>query len=390
MWLSMQGYKMLISNRLRIEQNKVCRIYRTLPGKGKINVSTGQEVSPSDIIGTSQVSSGFRIINLSQLLSIQPKDIEKYLKKQIGQRIYKGELLAYKGGSFFAGKKIVTAPTDSTLDFINTKTGDVRMSIFPKKLSLPAGVFGIVDGIDHEKSRVFIKTLVSRIYGVLGTGRLREGILHVIGKREEMVSANMITPDMSDAILLGGSLINKEAISQAISEGASGIITGGLNAQDYKSIAGGKIIFPPKLETDIGITIVATEGFGSIPPGWDVYEMLAKYNGKFVTIDGNLQVLNLPSFESTSLEIVRRIKIPKPKEELLEDGKEVGVLELQVGMKVRVVGTSYTGEQGKVVAIDKLDSLLPSNLRAIIVTLETKRRKLQVPLQNIEALQSLF
>lgn len=386
MWLLMLGLKMLIINRPRIEQNKVCRIYRTLPGKGKINVSAGEEVSPSDIIGTCEVSSGFRVINISQLLSVRPKDIEKYLKKQIGQRIYKGELLAYKEGSFFGGKKVVTVPSDSTLDFINTKTGEVRMSIFPKKLSLPAGVFGIVERIDHAKSGVFIKTLVSRIYGVLGTGRLREGILHVIGKREEMVAVNMITPDMSDAILLGGSLINKEAISQAISSGASGIITGGLNAEDYKSIAGGKISFPRKLETDIGITIVATEGFGSIPPGWDVYDLLFKYNGKFVTIDGNSAVVNLPSFQSTSLESIRRTKLPDPKEEIVEESRGVDVLEPEVGMKVRVVGTSYTGEQGKVAAIDKIDSLLPSKLRAIIVTLETKRRKLQVPLQNIETI----
>lgn len=382
----MQGLKMLINKRVRVEENKVLRIYRTLPGKGKINVSVGAEVSPSDIIGTSEVSSGFRIINLSQLLSIQPKDIEKYLKKQIGQRIYKGELLAFKEGSFFGGKKIVIAPSDSTLDFINTKTGEVRMSIFPKKISLPAGVFGIVDGIDHAKSRVFIKTLSSRIYGVLGTGRLREGILHVVGKREEMVSVNKVTHDMSDAILLGGSLISKEVISQAISEGASGIITGGLNAEDYKSIAGGKISFPKKLETDIGITIIATEGFGSIPPGWDVYGLLLNYNGKFITIDGNSCVINLPSFQSTSLKSIRGTKLPAPKEEIVEEEGGVDVLELQVGMRARVVGTSYTGEQGIVLAIDKGISLLPSKLRAIIVTLETKRRKLQVPVFNIEAL----
>lgn len=386
MWLLMQGLKMLINKRVRIEENKVLRIWRTLPGKGKINVSVGEEVSPSDIIGTCEVSSGFRIINLSHSLSIQPKDIEKYLKKQIGQRIYKGELLAFKEGSFFGGKKIVIAPSDSTLDFINTKTGEVRMSIFPKKISLPAGVFGIVDGIDHAKSRVFIKTLSSRIYGILGTGRSREGILHVVGKREEMVSASKITPDMSDAILLGGSLISKEVISQAISGGASGIITGGLNGEDYKSIAGGKISFPKKMETDIGITIIATEGFGSIPVGWDVYELLLNYNGKFITIDGNSCVINLPSFQSTSLESIRGTKLPASTEETTEDTPGVDVLELQVGMRVRVVGTSYTGEQGIVLAIDKGVSLLPSKLRVIIVTLETKRRKLQVPVLNIEAM----
>ena len=113
--------KHLTTVRVRVEKDIVTRIRRSLNGKGRINVKLGQEVAPSDIIGTSQLSSGFRSLNLAGLLSVSPNQIDKFLKKQIGQRVYKDELLAYKSGGVFGGKKIVTSPTDGILDFINSR-----------------------------------------------------------------------------------------------------------------------------------------------------------------------------------------------------------------------------------------------------------------------------
>lgn len=376
---------MLITRRLRVKPNIVTRIYRTLGGKGKFNVSVGQQVIPQDIIGVFEASSGFRILNLATVLSVSPNQVQKFLKKQIGQRIYKGELLAYKEGGFFEGKKIVTSPSDSTIDFINPQTGEIRMSILPKKLELPSGVFGIVESIDYPRSKVLIKSMVSKVYGVFGTGRPRDGMLHIIGKRDDLILNPLILPNLSDQILLGGSIIQKGGISQAISAGISGIITGGINASDYKSMSGGHITFPKRLDTDIGISLLTTEGFGSIPIGEDIYQLLLKYDGKFVTIDGNAATLSLPSFESSSLLTIKNTQLPKVLD-IAEEEKQDDVVFLKIGMKARVIGTAFIGEQGTVLAIDKSESLLPSKIKATIVTLETRRRKLQVPIQNIEVL----
>lgn len=375
---------MLITSKLRVKPNIVTRIYRTLGGKGKLNVSIGQEVAPSDIIGVYEASSGFRILNLVTLLSVPPNQVQKFLKKKLGERIYKGELLAYKEGGIFGGKKIVTSPSDSTIDFINLQTGEVRMSILPKTIELPSGVFGIIESIDHPRSRVVIKSLVSKVYGVFGTGRPRDGILHIIGKRDDLILNPLILPNLSDQIILGGSIIYKEGISEAISAGVSGIITGGINAADYKSMAGGRISFPKKLDTDIGISLLTTEGFGPIPIGWDIYQLLLNYDGKFVIIDGNAATLSLPSFEQKSLLTIKNTQLPNVLD-VAEEKFEGHVVELKIGMRVRVVGTSFIGEEGSVLAIDKSESLLPSKVKATIVTLETKRRKLQVPINNIEA-----
>lgn len=375
---------MLSSKGIRVEKNVVTRLYRNLPGKGSIAVSEGTEVIPSDIIGSCEVSSGFRIINVAQSLSIPPADVQKYLKRGVGMRIYKGELLAYKSGGLFGGQKLVTASTDSIIDFLNPQTGEIKLSILPKKVDLPAGVYGIVEKVDQARGKVLIRTQVSRVYGVLGAGKIRDGVLYNLGAGERLIVPEMINTQLSDKILIGGGLVYKEAFSAAISVGVSGIITGGINAKDYKAVVGGRVVFPKKLETDVGISMVVTEGFGSIAIGEDIYQLLLAMNGKFVTIDGNAATINLPIFDESSLVAVRKTQLPPILHDLVSETKDPEIVEVQIGMKARVIGNGYIGEQGTVLAIDKSVSLLPSKLRAVMVTLETRRRKLQIPVSNIE------
>ena len=59
-----------IPKRIRIQKDVVARIERILLGRGAIKVALNQEVKPSDIIGSSDVFSGFRIINLATLLAV--------------------------------------------------------------------------------------------------------------------------------------------------------------------------------------------------------------------------------------------------------------------------------------------------------------------------------
>lgn len=371
--------------RLRFEKDIITRIIRTLPGQGSLNVQVGQEVTPAEIIGSAMVSSGFRTINLAAQLKVSPKDVKKYLKIKMGQKIYKGELLAYKEGGLFSPKKVVVSPTDGILDFLNINTGEVRMNFLPKKISLLAGVYGVVEGVDQDRGAVSIRTQVTRVYGVLGTGRVRDGILRKIGTREDLISSSKISVKDTEHILLGGSMVFKEAIGDAISASIHGIITGGLNAQDYRGMAGGKLIFPRKLESDIGISLVVCEGFGSIPIGEDIYQILSEFDEKFVTIDGNRGIINLPSFSSSCMKRIKSTSLPKQPDIPGQAQTDMG--EIKVGQNVRFVGSLYRGGQGKIISIDESKTLLASGLQAFLVTVETKSRKIQMPTANIEIIE---
>lgn len=378
--------KLSLPLRLRVEKDIVTYVVRALKGKGLLNVKVGQQLAPDDIIGSGVIASGFRNIDLASLLSVPPGEVEKYLTKKLNQRIYKGELLAYKKGGFFSGKKIVVSPTDGVLDFLNIKTGELKIAFLPKKTDLPAGVFGFVEKIDAEKGLVIIRTLVSRIYGMFGSGRARDGILRILGKKDNLISKAEIQTKYDGQVLVGGSLFFKDSISACISLGVSGIITGGINVDDYKGMAGGRLVFPKKLDNDIGIGIVVCEGFGSVPIGDDIFEILSEYEGKFVFIDGNKALISLPSFSSSSLLKIKSTRLaPQQSYELMQlQSYLTETQELKPGLKVRIVGNSYLGEQGRVVFSDETQTLLPSGAKDYLVTVETKRRKLQVPVANLE------
>lgn len=381
--------KQSVPVRLRVEKDVVIRVIRALKGRGDLQVSVGQQVTPPDIIGSGTISAGFRILNLSTLLSVPPHDVEKLLVRKVGQKIYKDELLAYKKGWLLGGKKVVTAPTDSILDFLNNKTGELKLSFLPKKADLPAGVYGIVEAVDNERGQVIIRTLASRIYGIIGSGRYRDGILHILGKRSDIISRNAMQAKWDGGILVGGSLLFRETISSAISAGVNGIITGGINARDYRGMAGGRLIFPKKLDNDIGISIVVCEGFGSVPIGDDIFRLLSEYEGKFVFIDGNKALVSLPSPLSSSLIKVKNTSLPSLKKvDLVPEDQDCinRLTELSTGCRVRVIGNSYLGEQGKVLAINDSLALLPSGIHSFIATVETTRRKIQVPVANLEVI----
>lgn len=367
--------------KVRVEKDIVTRIIRTLPTKGELKVREGQQVSPDEIIGSALFASGFRIVNLAAELSVNPKEAGNYLVKSLNERIYRGELLAFKKGGLFGDKKMITAPTDGTLEFLNPKTGELKISFFPKKVNLPSGVFGIVEKVDPERCQLIIRTQVSRINGVFGTGRMREGILHILGKKDELYNGTIQGGVFEGHILVGGSLFFKDTISWAISQGIKGLISGGINASDYRAMAGGRLLFPKKLDNDIGIALVICEGFGAVPIGDDIFNILSAYQGKFVFIDGNKGIINLPSFSSASLTKVRNTTLAP-----LQDYESSGTIELKVGLRVKIVGNSYFGAQGKILAIDKSETLLPSGLRTVLATVETSRRKIQVPVANLEAI----
>ena len=372
--------------RVRIKPNVVTIIKRNLMGKGKILVSKGQEVLPEDVIGKSLLSSGFRSINIASLLEVSPEEVDKYLQKRPGQTLFRNELLAFKKGGMFGGKKIITSPTDGVIQSYNSTTGELRMGFLPKNMDLPAAVYGIVESVDTERGQVLIKTETTQILGLFGGGRIRDGILKFLSVRSGLISSAQITSDLSEHIVVGGALVYGNAISALLAVGAHGIITGGVNAKDYRSMAGGHLHFPRKMGTDIGISLVVFEGFGSIPLGEDIMGILQKHNNKFVILDGNSAKLHLPSFEKDSMIRVKKTALPPLDTPLVEPPPEVVAVEIGIDQKARVIVSPFQGQQGRIVYIDKVPSTLSSGVRTYLVTLELKSRKIKVPFTNIEVI----
>lgn len=371
------------NRRVRIEKDVVTRIKRILSGKATIQVQIGQEVSPHDILGISEVTSGYRNLNLATDLGVAPDQAKNYLQKKVGQTVYKGELIALKPAGILSEQMVVVSPSDSVIDYFDEKSGALRLNFQHKKENIPAAVFGIIESIDPATGTVLIRTEVTKVHGVLGSGKLRDGILRSVGTRSDLLTGDTINPSFSDSIIVGGGLIYKTGIYKAIASNVSGIITGGINTKDYLSLSGGKLK-NMQMATDIGVSVMICEGFGSIPIGIDVYNILEQNFGRYAILDGNKSELILPTYSQDALKKVRATHLPDENSGAIGTNDEVEMINLEVGQKIRVIGLSYLGDQGEVLTIDKTITVLPSGIRTYMVNIETRSRKIRVPYTNIE------
>lgn len=365
--------------RQRINLNKCIHVRRALAGVGKIFVNKNEEIQPQDIIGKATLSAGFCVVNIASKLGVSPSDGLKFLQRPVGRNIYRGELLAFKKG--LLNKKFITAPTDGLIEHYDEKTGELRIQFLPKEIPLTAGVLGIVDDVVPESGEVLIKTMVTEVFGAFGSGKERTGLLDVLCGRGDLLQAGAIKEEMRQYILVCGALVYGEALRKAAGYGVSGLISGGLNASDYKSIINS--IDPlGRIGSDVGLSLAGTEGFGPLPISEDIYNLLKANHGKFVIMHGNTGRILLPNTNPDVIASLRKISLPFMK--LPDVAPEIMVKGIKVGDKVRLIWPPFMGSIGKIIAMDNQVSKLESGIVTYLLTVETSNRKIKVPFTNIE------
>ncbi len=373
----------VVNCRTRIRQDVITNVKRSFSqGKGTLTVKVGEEVSPTDILGEGAEVAGFRNLALASELNVVPSQVNKYLNCRVGQTVFRGELLASKNELFGLKKKLFLAPTDGIVDSFDERSGILRLRVLPKSVKLISGVYGIIDQIFPTMGTVSIRTKVDLVYGILGSGRERSGILRILNVPDTLVGNRQILPGFRGDILVGGAQVSLDALETAVSFQVEGIISGGMNLADFNKVAGSDWGSNDKRWGDVGISLLLTEGFGAVPIGHDIFSCLQKYEQKFAILDGNRGLLVLPSDDPKSM-----IDIRKEKPITTVGGSpDLGGLQLQVGMTVRIVAPPFFGRQGKVEAIDRTKTILPSGVSTYLVTV-AGQGKVRVPYLNLEILQ---
>lgn len=366
--------------RPRVTFENATRVKRVVPGKGQISIKEGSNVESGDILASAEVTLGFHLLNLASSLGVPKSFALKYLQRPIGQKIFKGELLASRGNLF--GKKNILAPTDAIVDSYSKETGELRLKYLPKNVSITSGVYGVVEKIDPLKGEITIKTIATMVHGLIGVGRERGGVLVINGEAGSLLTAGKITSDLHQKIIVGGALIYGDAFEKAAIVGVAGILTGGINLKDYKALAGDYDLLEEAV-LDPELSVLGTEGFGSMPIGDDIFNTLKEHSGRFAFLNGKKRVLLLPSNSPDSIMKLRKISLP-PEGQSNGSESQVNFGQIKEGTTVRIVWPPFAGYQGKVVAIDKTATTLPSGIPSYQLTVETKSRKIKVPFQNVE------
>jgi hypothetical protein len=330
-----------------IVHDQELHVVRRLPVNAEVKVRAGERISGDHIIAKTDPRHLAVRISIADQLGVAPGDVGKHMLRQVGSTFAAGEAIAKTRKGL--RNTVVASPLTGTLLSIDPDTGvgliapgaggDVR--------SLVAGDVEYVDG----RNSVTIRTVGSRLFGIVGIGQSIEGVLRVAvhGPGDEL-RADAVTPEMAGKIVVAGATISASALRRLMEIGALGAVIGGIVEREVAACFGVPAedrISPWRIgpsDTGIGdsmvtnFAIVATEGYGNLPMTADAFAFLQRLDGKRVSM---LTTTRVSGF-------LARPQIIQVNEEALDDDAPAVPLALGMDTRVRVVDQSGLGITGRV------------------------------------------
>ena len=367
---------------LKRKEATMIRKTRMLPIPGKIVVGVGDVVSLDTIVAKAQTPGEPEIVKVCANLGIDPEQIERFMVKQEGDQVKENEVIASYRALFGLIKSDCVSPIDGILESASSITGQAIVRRHPKPIDIDAYIPGkVVDIIEDEG--VVIETNAAFIQGAFGIGGENHGEIKVVSETpSDILTEKDVNADCKGKVLVGGSMVTVGALKRSIEVGVRGILVGGIMDEDLTDLLGYRIGVAITGHERIGLTLVATEGFGQMNMLEKTFHILQKYEGDVACINGATQIragvirpeviIPLTDSEASSLRAL---------EESLSSG-------MGVGTYVRIIQEPYFGDVGHV-------SNLPPELQGVetessvrIVEIELENgRKVLVPRANVEIIE---
>jgi len=354
---------------------------RRLPLPGEVLVQSGEEVSFDTIVAKTFISGEPHIIRVYNFLGVEPDEIEGYMKKKVGDSVKKGESLAGYSSFFGLLKKDTPSPYDGTVESVSFVTGQAIIRESPVPVEVKAYIPGRVTRV-LPKEGVVIETNASFIQGIFGFGGEKHGDLQVLVETpEDVLSGNLINDDHKGKILVGGSLIIRDALTKAVEVGAKGLVAGGVVDKDVIDFLGFEIGVAITGQEDVDITMIISEGFGRMTMSHRTFNLLKSFDGYPASISGVTQI----RAGVIRPEIIIPYKVPLHPEKVIEEELVAG---MKPGTLVRVIREPYFGSIGRVlslpVELQKIET--ESDVRVLEVALEDGRSVI-IPRANVEIIE---
>ncbi len=368
---------------LKVTEGMTIQKERRLPLEGEVLVEAGAAVQAEDVVAKADLPGNVQLLNVANLLSVPAEEITEYMLKPVGEPIAKDEILATTKGLFGLFKSQARSPIDGTIEAVSDVTGQVILREPPVPVEVKAYTDGTVTEIALNEG-VTVETYGTYIQGIFGVGGETIGSLTVaVSSPSDGLTAERILPEHRDHILVGGSLVTTDAIQKAIQQGVKGIIAGGIDDADLRELLGYELGVAITGSEEIGITLVITEGFGSIAMAEQTFTLLKTREGMKTSINGATQI---------RAGVVRpEILIPLAPETSktasdAEDDTAKGLLE--IGSSVRIIREPYFGKLGRVAELPvELQNLeTEAQVRVLRVELENGQRT-TLPRANVEAIE---
>jgi hypothetical protein len=365
---------------LKVTENLLVRKHRILPLKGEVVVKVGDRLNPSDVVARTHLPGNVVPLNVANKLGVPPEDLPMVMLKKEGDPIKEGEQIALKKSFIKWFSSAASATINGTIESVSSITGQVLQRGEPIPVEVTSYVKGTVAEV-VENEGVVMETYASFVQGIFGIGGETFGDVRIaVADNATILEDNLITDDMKDKVVVGGSMVTAAALKKAISMGVRGIVVGGFDDKDLRDFLGYDIGVAITGNEDVGITLVVTEGFGQISMAQKTFDLLKRHEGEMACINGATQI---------RAGVIRpEVVIPTEIDKKLANLAASGVGGLATGSPIRVIRHPYFGYLGTVTDLPAPLHVLESESKARVLKVQfDDGSEVVVPRANVEMIE---
>lgn len=255
------------------------------PVRGKVEFINSQ----TGIVVMSEIQDYARdpvSINVATLLGVKPRQVRAYLKKSIGDFVYRGDILARRVRPVDTKPVpvFVRAPNTGKITNINEFTGVVTIAFTAEPSRYQAHVNGIVHSIEADQT-LEMQYSGKKIEVSVGFGSEQHGNLEYISAPEQISSA-----DLQDKILAIPFPLNQNLLGLLKDRRVRAVISPSMYVPELSQFLG---TAPGLINTgheDIPFSILLVNGFGNSQYSRSVDDFLTGARGKLVHIDPHTRI----------------------------------------------------------------------------------------------------
>jgi len=315
-------------------------------------------------------------VKVAELLGLEPSEVKEALKKGVGDDVVKDEVLAEHRSFFGLFRSEARSPVAGMIELISPVSGHVGVREHPTPIEVTAYVRGKVAEVIPNEG-VTVETQGAFIQGIFGIGGERLGELKMLAsKPSDKLTEDVITADMKGKIIVGGSNVSGSALRRAHELGVLGIVAGAIIDKDLLEFLGYDIGVAITGHEDIRITLIVTEGFGTINMAERTFELLKSLDGKTASINGATQI---------RAGVIRpEIVVPMGDGQLAAEEKSDEQI-LEIGTHIRIIREPYFGLLGHVTKLPPELTTIDSGAKVRILEAQLEDgRAVTVPRANVE------
>lgn len=359
------------------------RVVRRFRADGDVKARAGERIAAAKVLARADAAAAAVRIPIADQLGVAPHDAAKHLMRPIGSPFAQGEALARTRKGL--RNVVVAAPVAGTLLAVDGDTG-IGLIAPHGAGEVRAMVAGDVEYVDGRQS-VSIRTVGSRLLGVVGLGEPVEGVVHLLVDRPDAVAdAARIGPEVAGKIAVAGAAADAPALKRLAEVGAVAVVTGGLLEAEIGAWLGhpGEDRLAPWRQAPgeqpfgaglpLPLALMATEGFGRLPLHPDAFALLGELAGQRAVLFPRTRVVG--ALARPELIVVDEIALD-------EDG-QTSLAALHPGARVRLVDQANLGKAGTVVG-EPRRARRADGLQVDVVDVELKPGGPRaIPIANLE------